>query len=197
VTESPSKVTTDTFGPSAILTPANGVTLARIAFAPVAFALMLADPDQTSWLLVGVWFVLSFSDMLDGRLARRYGSTRSGAFLDPLADKVLVLGGVGCMCLRGRFAWGWLALGLIIVREVVISVYRSTYVKRGLAIPASKMAKWKTFVQLASVGWITWPWTSEVEWLSSGTLWVGVGLGVASGAQYLVAGSRGATSMVR
>ena len=100
---------TETFGPSAILTPANGVTLARIAFAPVAFALMLTDHNRSSWLLVAVWFVLSFSDMLDGRLARKYGSTRSGAFLDPLADKILVLGGVGCMCLGGRFWFGWLA----------------------------------------------------------------------------------------
>ncbi len=190
-------MTTESFGPSAILTPANGVTLARIFFAPAAFALMIADRDRSSWLLVSVWFVLSFSDMLDGRLARKYGSTRSGAFLDPLADKILVLGGVGSMCLGAKFTWGWFALALIVFREVAISIYRATYVKHGLAIPASKMAKWKTFVQLAAVGWVTWPWTTDFRWLSDATLWVGVGLGLVSGVQYLVAGSRAATTMAR
>lgn len=197
MTGSTSRLRDGTFGPSAILTPANAVTLARIAFSPVAFALMLSDPDQSSWLLVGVWFVLSFSDMLDGRLARRYGSTRSGAFLDPLADKILVLGGIGCMCLGGRFSAGWWALGLIIVREVVISALRAAYAKRGLAIPASRVAKWKTFVQLGAVGWITWPWTTDLHWLYDATLWLGVALGLVSGVQYLVAGSRAATTMAR
>ena len=53
--------------------------------------LVLATGPST-WLLVGLWFVFSISDGLDGLLARRQGATRSGAFLDPLADKVLVLG---------------------------------------------------------------------------------------------------------
>jgi CDP-diacylglycerol--glycerol-3-phosphate 3-phosphatidyltransferase len=184
-----------TYGPGAILTPANAVTLARLALAPVAFVLMIGTEGQSSWLLCGVWFVLSTSDMLDGRLARRYGSTRSGAFLDPLADKVLALGGVGVMCLEGRFPWiAWI---LIAGREVVISAFRSRYARRGLAVPASKLAKWKTFLQLAAVGWVTLPPTTDLDWLSLGTLWTGVAVGLISGAQYLWHGSRGATSMAR
>jgi CDP-diacylglycerol--glycerol-3-phosphate 3-phosphatidyltransferase len=183
------------YGPGAILTPANAVTLARIAFAPVAFVMMLNDPDQSSWALVTVWFVLSSSDLLDGTLARRYGTTRSGAFLDPLADKILALGGVGIMCWVGRFPW--IALVLIVLREIVISVFRSTYVRKGLAVPATRLAKWKTFLQLGSVGWITLPLTTDLEWLSNGTLWLGVIAGLVSGGQYLVAGSRAATTMSR
>lgn len=184
-----------TYGPGAILTPANAVTLARLALAPFAFVMMLNDPDQSSWPLVALWFALSTSDLLDGTLARRYGTTRSGAFLDPLADKVLVIGGVGIMCWENRFPW--VALVLIVLREIVISVFRATYVRRGLAVPATKLAKWKTFLQLGSVGWVTLPLTTNLGWLSNTTLWLGVAVGLVSGAQYLVAGSRGATTMAR
>jgi CDP-diacylglycerol--glycerol-3-phosphate 3-phosphatidyltransferase len=184
-----------TYGPGAILTPANAVTLFRLALAPVAFVMMLRDPNQSSWALVAIWFVLSTSDFLDGTLARRYGTTRSGAFLDPLADKVLAIGGVGIMCWEHRFPW--IALVLIVVREIVISGFRAVYVRRGLAVPATKLAKWKTFLQLGAVGWVTLPLTTNLGWLSNLTLWLGVGVGLVSGAQYLIAGSRGATSMAR
>lgn len=184
-----------TFGPGAILTPANAVTLARIAFAPVAFLMMWWAPHQSSWAVCGAWFVLSSSDMIDGRLARKYGSTRSGAFLDPLADKVLALGGIGVMCAVSPPRFQWIALGLITARELAVSWFRARYVRQGLAVPASKLAKWKTFVQLAAVGWVTLPWTQSLHWLSVTTLWVGVTIGLVSGAQYFIAGSRAATTM--
>jgi len=187
--------TREQFGPSAILTPANAVTLARLAAAPFAFAMMFATPDQNSWPLVGVWFALAVSDLLDGTLARRYGTTRSGAFLDPLADKVLAMGGIGVMCWVGRFPW--VALVLIAAREIAVSWFRSRYVSKGLAVPASKLAKWKTFLQLGAVGWVTLPLTTDVHWLSLGTLWLGVVAGLVSGAQYFLAGARAATSMSR
>ena len=185
----------EVYGPGAILTPANVVTMARIALAPVAFVMMWRTSGHSSWPLVAIWFVLSASDFLDGTLARKHGSTRSGAFLAPMADKVLVLGGIGVMCAVGIFPW--IAWVLIAGREVVISVLRSVYVRRGMAIPASKLAKWKTFIQLASVGWVTLPWTGDRYWLSLGTLWVGVAIGLVSGAQYLAAGGRSATTMAR
>ena len=184
-----------TYGPGAILTPANAVTLLRIAFAPVAFVMMLEAPDQSSWPLLVVWFLLSTSDLLDGTLARRYGSTRSGAFLDPLADKLLAIGGIGIMCWEGRFSW--IPFGLIVIREVVISLFRARYVRRGLAVPASRLAKYKTLLQLGAVGWITLPPTNDIEWLATTTLWLGVIAGLVSGGQYLVAGGRAATTMGR
>lgn len=189
------QVTSGRYGPGAILTPANAVTLLRILFAPVAFVMMATDPDQSSWLLVGVWFVLSTSDLLDGRLARRHGSTRSGAFLDPLADKVLAIGGVAMMSVEGRFPW--VALVLIVVREVTISALRSAYLRRGLAVPASRLAKLKTFLQLGAVGWVTLPLTTDLAFLAEGTLWFGVIVGWVSAAQYLRAPGRSATSMER
>ncbi|MEZ5322933.1 MAG: CDP-alcohol phosphatidyltransferase family protein [Microthrixaceae bacterium] len=181
------------FGPSAVLTPANVVTALRLLASPLAFTMMMREADHSSWPLAGLWFVLSMTDMVDGRLARKYGSTRSGAFLDPLADKVLVLGGVGAMCVEGRFPW--VAWVLIALREAAISAFRAGYVRKGLAVPASKLAKWKAFVQLAAVGWVTLPWTNGIRWLADATLWIGVVVGLVSGAQYLVAGRGAATTM--
>lgn len=183
------------YDPSDLLTPANVVTLARIAAAPIAFWMIHATDHQSSWPLVAVWFVLAMTDLVDGRLARKHGPTRSGAFLDPLADKVLVWGGVGMMCLEGRFPW--IAWVLIVGRDLAVSAFRSYYARRGLAVPASQLAKWKAFLQLAAVGWVTLPPTNEIEWLADGTLWVGIAAGLISGAQYFLAGSRAATTMAR
>ena len=123
-----------TFGPSALLTPANVITIVRLVLAPVAFWMILQD--RSSWPLFVLWFSITASDSLDGYLARRQGTTRSGAFLDPLADKVLALGGLWAMVLEGRF-W-WVPVVLITLREVVISAFRSYWGRRGLAVQASQ-----------------------------------------------------------
>ncbi len=73
-----------TFGPSALVTPANAVTVARLLAAPVYVVMLVVW--GASWLNVVVGIVLAGSDGLDGYMARRHGTTRSGAFLDPLAD---------------------------------------------------------------------------------------------------------------
>lgn len=184
------------FGPSALLTPANVLTLVRITLAPVAFVMIIrngrSDPDAIgSWGLLALWFALSMSDMVDGALARKHGTTRSGAFLDPLADKVLVLGGIAAVAYVGRFPW--IAWVLIAVREAGISAVRSYWVSKGLALPASRLGKWKTSFELGAVGWVSWPWFTTWRWLADGFLWIGVGLAWVSGVQYLLAG-RAATS---
>ena len=63
----------------------------------------LITGSEGSWVALALWFVLCASDGIDGYLARRYGTTRSGAFLDPLADKVLVLGAMFTLVGRGVF----------------------------------------------------------------------------------------------
>ena len=79
-----------TFGPSALATPANAVTVARLLAAPVFVAMIIVW--GATWFNVVVGLIVAGSDGLDGYMARRQGTTRSGAFLDPLADKAVVLG---------------------------------------------------------------------------------------------------------
>ncbi|MFM2183001.1 MAG: CDP-diacylglycerol--glycerol-3-phosphate 3-phosphatidyltransferase, partial [Actinomycetota bacterium] len=75
--------------PNAVTTWANLVTVLRVLMAPVVFVLI--PSEQTGhWGAFALWFVLCLSDSIDGHLARRHGATNLGAFLDPLADKVLV-----------------------------------------------------------------------------------------------------------
>ena len=181
-----------TFGPSALMTPANLITVVRIALAPLAFWMIIED--TSSWALLILWFLITCSDGVDGYLARRQGATRSGAFLDPLADKVLALGGLWAMVLAGRF-W-WFPVVLITLREIIISAFRSYWGRRGLAVPASQVAKFKTVLQFGAVGWVTWPWFTDVTWLADGFLWAAVVVAWFSAVQYMMAGSRATSTMV-
>lgn len=181
----------DRFGPSALLTPANLVTLARLALAPLLIAQIVAD--RVSWGTFVLAFILAASDGIDGYIARRQGTTRSGAFLDPLADKVLVLGAM--FALVAADAMWWFPVAIIAVRELVISVYRSWWGRRGLAIPASRLGKFKTFTQELAIGVVIAPITADRIGLGEIVLWVAVALTVISGAQYLLAGRAAFTEM--
>ncbi len=181
------------FGPSALLTPANAITVARLVVAPVAFWMIIRQ--EASWPLWVLWVLLTTTDSLDGFLARRQGTTRSGAFLDPLADKVLSLGGLWAMVVQGRF-W-WLPVVLITLREALISAFRSYWGRRGLAVQASQLAKFKTFLQFGAVGWVVFPLTTDISWLADSFLWAGVAVAWISAGQYVAAGSRATSSMSR
>lgn len=181
----------DRFGPSAILTPANLITLARLALVPLLVAQIVAEP--VGWGTFILAFVLAGTDGIDGWIARRQGSTRSGAFLDPLADKVLVLGAMFALVAAGSMSW--VPVAFITVRELVISVYRSWWGRRGLAVPAKRLAKFKTFTQALAVGAVIAPSTAPHEIIGQVILWFAVALSIISGAQYLVAGKAAATAM--
>ena len=181
-------MTASSFGPSALLTPANAITIARLVLTPVWLLIVIAQGP--SWTSFGIGFVLAATDGVDGYIARRQGTTRSGAFLDPLADKFLVVGGLVALVFADAF-W-WLPVAIITFREVAISGYRSWMGKRGVSVPARYWAKVKTVVQEVAIGFALLPLTSEIEWLPKGVLWVGVVLAVVTGAQYLLDGRRAA-----
>lgn len=177
----------DGFGPSALATPANAVTVVRILLAPVAFGLIVERP--VSWITWALWVALVGSDGIDGWLARRHGTTRSGAFLDPLADKVLVLGGLVALVSVDRF--GWVPVALIAGRELVISLYRTWWGRRGIAVPASALAKLKTLVQSLAIGLAVWPPVdTHAAWVADTALWLAVALTLWSAGQYVLAGAR-------
>jgi CDP-diacylglycerol--glycerol-3-phosphate 3-phosphatidyltransferase len=130
---------------------------------------------------------------MDGWIGRRQGATRSGAFLDPLADKVAVLSVLCALAARGEVAW-W-PVGLIAVREVAMSVYRSLAGRRGVSIPARPSAKLKAWVQgIAILLALTPPVAAHLVVIDS-AMWVAVAFTLVTGAQYLVDGSRAARSV--
>jgi CDP-diacylglycerol--glycerol-3-phosphate 3-phosphatidyltransferase len=191
ITTSPASPPTS-FGPSALLTPANAITIARLLLTPVWLVVVVAQGPSWPSFLLG--FVLAATDGIDGYIARRQGTTRSGAFLDPLADKFLVVGGLVALVVQGAF-W-WLPVAVITVREVAISGYRSWMGKRGVSVPARYWAKVKTVVQEVAIGFALLPPTSSIEWLPKGVLWAGVVLAVVTGAQYLLDGRKAAAGVV-
>jgi CDP-diacylglycerol--glycerol-3-phosphate 3-phosphatidyltransferase len=168
--------------PGAVATWANAVTVARLLLSPLMFW-VIPDGHGGSWISFALWFVLCASDGIDGYIARRHGATRSGAFLDPLADKVLVLGAMFTLVGNGVF---WVVPVVIIAaRELIISVYRSVAGAKGVSMPASRMAKYKTLCQQLAVGFALMPLTAlDATWLWNGFLWAAVVLAVASGWQY-------------
>ena len=174
------------FGPSALLTPANLVTALR--FALTIPLLRLIGVDGVSWSATAGWVILACTDGLDGWLARRDGTTRSGAFLDPLADKFLAIGGLSALAAAGVFPW--VAVVLIAVREVGVSAYRTAAGRRGVSLPARQLGKMKTVFQLLAVGTALCPSTADLPGLSLSLLWVAVGLTVVSGLDIVLAASR-------
>jgi len=174
------------FGPSALLTPANYVTGLR--FALTIPLLQVIATDGVSWRATVGWIILASTDGLDGWLARRDGTTRSGAFLDPLADKFLAIGGLASLAAQGVFPW--VAVILIGVREVGVSLYRTAAGRRGISMPARNLGKTKTVFQLVAVGWALCPSTADYTGLGLSILWVAVALTVVSGLDVVLAAHR-------
>jgi len=174
------------FGPGALATPANAITVARIVLA-VPTLVLIVDRGS-SWTTVALWFVLSCTDGVDGWVARRYGTTRSGAFLDPVADKFLVLGGFVALVWIGE-VW-WLPVAIMAAREIAVSAYRSAAGRRGVVIPAAALGQAKTFLQLLTIGGYLLPWTSGWHAVLTAMLWGSVAITLASGLDLALRGRR-------
>jgi CDP-diacylglycerol--glycerol-3-phosphate 3-phosphatidyltransferase len=101
---------------------------------------------------------------------------------------VLVLGAMLALVAAGQF-W-WVPVAIIAVREIAISVFRSYWGHRGLAVPATRSAKVKTVVQEVAVGLALLPLTADHRWIAGTVLWTAVVLTVTTGVQYVQAGSR-------
>ena len=175
-----------TFGPSALSTPANAITVARLLAAPVYVLMLVAW--GASWINVVVGFFLAASDGLDGHIARRQGTTRSGAFLDPLADKAVVLGALITLAAQGHLPW--LPVVLITLREVGMQGYRSWVGRRGVSIPARNAAKLKTLVQDLAVGVCIIPPLAHNHGLQLTMIWLASVLTIYTGVEYVIDGRR-------
>lgn len=172
--------TAPTYGPSALLTPANALTLFRLAVTPL-FIWMIVSQGAT-WLTSVVGAVAAFSDYFDGIVARRQGPTRSGAFLDPLADKIVVLGSMYTLVVQHYVSW--LPVVVITLREAWMTWYRSRQGKKGVSIPARSLPKIKTMVQDLAIAFCVLPVTTHLHWLRTTTIWAAVALTLVTGWQY-------------
>ena len=173
---------------------ANLLTIARIVGSPFLFWLILDARDDlgASWAAFVLGWVLGATDFLDGPLARRRGTiSRSGAFLDPIADKLVVLGSMWALIEVGRYAW--LPVAIIAVREFGITGFRSYWARQGLSVPARKSGKYKTFVQGLAIAFALMPPLRTEDLFLDVCLWIAVAFTVWSGAEYLIDG-RDATS---
>ncbi len=176
------------FGPTALATPANALSAARLLAAPV-FAVLIVKLGPVSWLLWVLWTVLASSDGLDGLLARRHGTTSTGAFLDPLADKFLVLGALFALAGMGRLSW--LPVALISAREIAMSLFRLHAGRSGVSIPARPLAKVKTFVQVLAIGAVFLPPIGRpYPAVAEDLLWAATALTLLTGVEYLLTGRR-------
>lgn len=177
-------MTVTTARQAGVLNWANGLTVARIAAAPVLFWVILRHEDDlgTSWPGVFIGWTLGFTDYYDGILARRGRVPRWGAFLDPLADKVVVLGGMVSLIAVDRYHW--FPVALVAVREVGMTVYRSYWARFGLAIPARRSAKYKTLVQGVAMCIAIMPSFEDNQRVVDGALWIAVALTLWTGYQY-------------
>lgn len=172
-----------TVPPDKLATWANAITVGRLLLSPLMFW-AIPNHDHGSWISVALWLVLCSSDGIDGYIARRHGTTSAGAFLDPLADKVLILGAMFTLVSTGVF---WvLPVIIIAAREFIISVYRVLVGGKGISVPATKLAKYKTVAQQLAVAFALFPPTAlDSTWLWNGILWIAVVLALISGGQYL------------
>jgi len=178
------RVDEKSFGPSALATPANALTMARLVAAPV-LAVLITKIGPTSWALWALWTALSGSDGLDGHIARRQGSTRSGAFLDPLADKFLVIGALCALDAAGVVPT--LPVVLIFIREAAMSIFRSFAGRRGISVPARPAAKVKTLFQDLAVGAALFPPIgADHGEVVRALLWFAVALTLYTGGEYFL-----------
>ena len=129
------------------MTTANKITLFRISMIPVF--LILAYTDAGVWAVL-VFLLASLSDTLDGYIARHYDQiTDFGKFMDPLADKILVLSAMCFFVERGQMP-GW-AVAVILFREFAVSGLRLIAVEQGRVIAAGWSGKVKTTVTMLGI----------------------------------------------
>ena len=164
----------------------NVISVVRIALIPAIVALIVKDTDPARWAAVAIFVVGAASDFLDGYLARRHAMTTStGAWLDPLSDKLLVAVPAVVLSLRGEFPW-W-ATAVIVAREVAVTWLRWRLDQRGgVSMPASRVAKLKTVSQLTAVGMAIAPLPASWDDVVLAVTVVAVILTVYSGLEYFL-----------
>ena len=139
----------------------NLLTYARIAAVPVVVALMywqsiFDGPLWLRWVALAIFISAGVTDILDGYLARSWGQQSSlGRMLDPIADKLLVSSCLLMLAAEDTIrGWTLLAAVVILCREVLVSGLREYLAELRVSVPVTRLAKWKTTLQLIAVGFL-------------------------------------------
>src|SRR5438067_11677717 len=152
-----------------LLNAPNLITLARIALIPVFLYLLYYENRRNSFLAALIYALCALTDWFDGWLARVTDRvTTLGKFLDPLADKVIVLSALVMLVRLGRVPV-WVVV-VIFGREFLISGLRTIAVSEGLVISASQGGKWKTSLQLVGIICLTLHYHYSVDYLVVSTM---------------------------
>lgn len=134
----------------------NLLTMARIVAVPGLVACFFLKGDIGSWLALAIFIAAGITDFLDGYLARAWGlQSAIGRMLDPIADKLLVAAALMMLAADQTIAgWSLWAGVIILSREILVSGLREFLAELSVSVPVTKLAKWKTSLQLVAIGFL-------------------------------------------
>ncbi len=174
----------------------NSLTLLRIVLIPVFVAAFYLDFPVANWVSFGVFAVAATTDFFDGYLARNLNQVSTlGRFLDPVADKLLVAAAILMLVAFDRITdWSVLAALIILCREILVSGLREFLAQIKVSVPVSRLAKWKTTLQILALGFLlVGPAAGAVipgDEIGIVLLWTAAVLTLYTGYDYLRAGLR-------
>ncbi len=174
----------------------NLLTYGRLAAVPAVVALLFWPKDDwTRWPALAIFIAAGVTDYFDGYFARLYEQQSAlGRMLDPIADKLLVAATLLMLVADGTIhGWALWAAIVILCREILVSGLREFLAELKVSVPVSRVAKWKTTLQLVAVGFLIAGPAGETVLpgtivIGTGLLWVAAVLTLYTGWDYLKAG---------
>jgi cardiolipin synthase (CMP-forming) len=173
----------------------NLLTLSRIGTIPPLIALFYWDSPWSGWVALGLFTVAGVTDFFDGYLARTMSQqSRLGRMLDPIADKLLI---AAVILMLVAFDKAPIIASLIILcRELLVSGLREFLAELNVGVPVSRLAKWKTVMQMIAIGFLlvgeAGPYFFDpvvtTTLIGEVLLWTAAGLTLVTGADYLLVG---------
>lgn len=177
-----------------LTSPPNLLTLSRIAAIPLVVATFYLDGHFWHWVALGLFAIAGITDFFDGWLARRTNQISSfGRFLDPIADKLLVAAILLMLAATHRIgSLTCIPAVVILCREILVSGLREFLAETRVSVPVSRLAKWKTTLQLLAIGFLlvgdAGPDWLPVRLIGELGLWVAAAITLITGYDYLRAG---------
>ena len=169
----------------------NLLTLSRILAIPVVVGTFYVSGDYARWLGCALFAAAGFTDWLDGHVARRWSQqSELGRFLDPIADKLLVAATLFMLTATDRLSARAIPPALVILcREILVSGLREYLAGLRVGMPVSRLAKWKTAIQMIAIGVLI---VGEAGWhvipvvaIGESLLWAAALLTLVTGYDYL------------